>query len=236
MSGWDALDAELNRWTAVPATFWWRDDDAQQPTAALSALLELSHSRSVPLGLAVVPSKSADALAAALASSAMVQVLQHGYAHANHAPPEEKKAEYGDHRPAEVMSGEIADGAARLAGQFGDRFLPLLVPPWNRISVKLLPSLPPAGIQGLSTFAPRESGVPAAGLKQVNTHVDLIDWKCGRSFKGTARIVREMAAHLAARRMSRVDAGEPTGILSHHLVHDEACWTFLRRLFSHLDS
>ena len=33
---------------------------------------------------------------------------------------------------------------------------------------------------------------------------------------------------------SEADPTEPTGLLSHHLVHDEACWDFLDRLLGQL--
>lgn len=234
MNEWDALDAELDRWRRAGkvATFWWRDDDARVPTPALGRLLELSQSHLVPLGLAVIPATADAALAEALALNEMTQALQHGFAHANHAPSLEKKAEFGAHRPISAMTAEIADGTRRLRDMFDDRFLPLLVPPWNRISESLVPMLPSLGLVGLSAFAPRSSPSPAPGLKQANTHVDLIDWRRGRSFKGAPRIAAEIVAHLSSRRTSEVDASEPTGILSHHLIHDENCWKFLEQLFT----
>jgi hypothetical protein len=39
-----------------------------------------------------------------------------------------------------------------------------------------------------------------------------------------------LIGHLRARRLAEVDAEEPTGILTHHLVQDEATDAFLRRL------
>lgn len=234
MNEWDGLDAELDEWARAGsvATLWWRDDDAERPTEALSKLLELSESHAVPLGLAVIPAKVSAKLPQRLARYAMTRVLQHGFAHANHAPPNEKAAEYGAHRPLSAMALEIAGGATCLRTLFDQRFLPVLVPPWNRVAESLVPMLPSLGLSGLSTFAARPKGSPAPGVKQVNTHVDIIDWRRGRGFKGTAWLVGEIAAHLSARRSEDVDAREPTGILSHHLTHDEGCWKFLEQLFT----
>src|SRR6185503_10933091 len=83
---WDALDAELERWRAAGrvATFWWRDDDAVTDTPALRRLLELRASLDVPLALAVIPANADAALAALVPPE--VAVLQHGFAHRNHAP------------------------------------------------------------------------------------------------------------------------------------------------------
>ncbi len=236
VSAWKALDDELDRWqqSESVATFWWRDDDAEAVTPALARLLGLSAAHLVPLGLAVIPAKAGKALMASVSACPATNVLQHGFAHANHAPSNEKKAEFGAHRPVDAMCAELKSGAERLEAIFDVRFLPVLVPPWNRVSQSLVPKLASTGLIGLSTFAPRQTASPAPRLKQINAHVDLIDWRGGRIFKGATRIAEEIAAHLSARRRSMVDSREPTGILSHHLVHDEGCWEFLEQLFARL--
>jgi len=50
-AGWLALRDELLRWrdAGLVADFWWRDDDATHPTAALQQLLALSAAADVPL-------------------------------------------------------------------------------------------------------------------------------------------------------------------------------------------
>ncbi len=234
MSAWDALDAELDRWALAgrTATFWWRDDDAGAFSPALSTLLELSVAHAVPLNLAVIPAKAEPSLLQELDPESSPLVLQHGFAHANHAPRGEKKAEYGEHRPPAAMAEEIVAGLERLEAMYPQRFLPLFVPPWNRISKPLVAQLRSLGCIGLSTYAPRRSALVAPGLKQVNAHVDLLDWRGGRRFKGTARVAGEIAAHLSARRTGEADSEEPSGILSHHQVHDPGCWRFLEQLFA----
>lgn len=234
MSDWDALDGELDLWQRAGsvATFWWRDDDADAVSPELSRLLRLSEDHGVPLSLAVIPATAEPSLLQGVAPGMGPAVLQHGFAHANHAPPDEKRAEYGDHRPADVMGAEILRGVTRLRALFNQRFLPLFVPPWNRIAPEMVARLPSLGMVGLSAYGPRSSASPASGLRQVNTHADLIDWRGQRGFKGTARVVAEIAAHLCARRSLKVDANEPSGILSHHRVHDPDCWKFLDQLFS----
>jgi hypothetical protein len=41
-----------------------------------------------------------------------------------------------------------------------------------------------------------------------------------------------LVGHLAARRSGRVDANEPSGILTHHLETDEATWAFMEELLA----
>ncbi len=241
MTTWRDLEGELDAWTKAgrEATFWWRDDDAVEPTAALDRLLGLSCESGVPLAIAVVPGRSTATLAERLAAAAgSVTALQHGYAHCNHAPDDEKKAELGRHRPTAAVCEELARGAARMAGLFPRGALPVLVPPWNRIAPELLPLLPELGLTGLSTYGPRPTAAPAAGLAQVNTHVDIMRWAAPRGFLGEAEALGLLCGHLRARRDAAGDGGidteEPTGLLTHHLAHDEAAWAFLARLMPFL--
>ena len=60
--------------------------------------------------------------------------------------------------------------------------------------------------------------------------VDPISWRKGRVFAGAERTTEALADHLAARRERRVDPEEPTGLLTHHLVHDTETWEFLGAL------
>jgi hypothetical protein len=230
-SPWQLFADELSRWRDAGrvADLWWRDDDATQPTAALIRLITLAEEARVPLGLAVIPDGADPELFAALPSG--VAVLQHGSDHRNRAAEGEKATEFPATEPADSARQRIATGRTRLQALAGTRLLPVLVPAWNRFSAALVPQLVGLGFRGYSTFGPRVSPRPIEGLRQVNTHVDLIAWRRGRKFVGEERALGEAIEHLAARRTGAVDAGEPTGWLTHHAVHDEALWSFLARLF-----
>ncbi len=234
MSDWDGLERELDAWSdaGLTATFWWRDDDAATPTDDLERLLALRGDTGAPLALAVIPGTMADGLKARLAACHAaghdLSVLQHGYRHHNFAADGDKKCELGDHRPAQVVLGELAAGWQALDGVAGR--LPVLVPPWNRISSRLVPMLPEVGYAGLSTFDPRARAEPVSGLIQINTHIDPIDWKNRRQTYSAAAISAQAVRHLSARRTGRVDHREPTGLLTHHLAFDDAAWDACRAL------
>jgi len=227
MSTWHAFAEEATRWqeSGRTAQLWWRDDDAADSGPALDRLLALHRATRVPLALAVVPAHATPALADRLAAERDVDLLQHGYAHLNHAAPGEKKAELGLHRPAMVVLGELGTGWLALERLFGDRALSVMVPPWNRIAPALVPTLPEIGFSGLSTFGPRGRVRPVRGLLQVNTHADLIDWKNGGGFAGEAAVLGALVAALAH---ARTVTAEPVGLLSHHLAMDGGAWDFLR--------
>lgn len=226
MSGWNHLLEELDRWAAEgrTATFWWRDDDAGDVTPALERLRQTA--ADIPVALAVVPAAATSGLADTVGRLPGWRTFQHGWRHANHACPGEKKAEFGAHRPVPAMLADLEHGQRRMSVLFGEFFLPVLVPPWNRIDAALIERLAGAGYRGLSTFAGR--GATRPGLVCRDCHLDPIDWRGNRAFVGTAPALTTLVAHLRRRRHGNDD--RPTGLLTHHLVMDEASWAFCASL------
>lgn len=227
---WSDLEAELDRWSGAgrQAAFWWRDDDAAAASSALARLLALAEG--VPLALAVIPGTAEPSLAETLARRERVRVLQHGWRHANHGGT--AKSELGPERPLRARLDELAAGRDRLSALFGERVLPMLVPPWNRIGEDLVAMLPSLGFRALSTYKARRAALAAPGLAAINTHVDLVDWSGSRGFIGESAALGLALDHLQARRLGVADAGEPTGLLTHHLVQDAATGDFLRRFLA----
>ena len=227
------LHDELDKWSESGrnAELWWRDDDAQKSGPMLQRLLDISEQHAAPLALASIPDGVQADLAECLLDRDLVCILQHGFSHRNYAPETERKMELGWHRPDEQIYAQIVSGLKNLRDLFAEQFVPVMVPPWNRIDPRVVEGLKVAGLNGLSTLGPRTDEFPLVGLKQVNVHVDIINWKQGRCFAGEDACVEQIIRHLSAKREGRADVGEPTGIMSHHLVHDAGCWAFLDALF-----
>ncbi|KAA3510387.1 polysaccharide deacetylase family protein [Agrobacterium rosae] len=218
----DTLD-DFARRNAI-TDLWLRDDDATQPSAALDQLLDLSERYSIPMTLAVIPEPTGGALAKRLEHTSHIDVAVHGWAHQNHAGPEEKKRELGLHRPLETVLGELQAGLEKLNSLHEPRFVQLLVPPWNRIDETIIEHLSAAGYQALSVYGPEKPG----RIPLLNTHVDVIDWRGTRGGKDHDLLFAETAARMR----DAHDTGGMTGILTHHLDHDESVWSFLQRLFT----
>lgn len=227
MTGWSDLERELDAWETDgrAATLWWRDDDAVRVSDPLERLLGMSEASRTPIALAVVPRDAEPALGERLAGHRLCSVLQHGYAHLDRAPAGAGKSEFPAHRDRRRMLSELAEGRNSLI-RF-ERVLPVLVPPWNRIDPALLPALPGIGLRAVSTYKVRKARHPAPDVSCTNTHADIVDWPRERRFVGLGAALDLVVGHLSARRCGTVDAEEPTGLLTHHLVHDEACWDFL---------
>lgn len=203
---------------------WLRDDDATEATPALERLLGLLAAHDAPALIAAIPGALDPSLPDRLSDAPRTRVAVHGWSHANHAPPGAKKTELGVDRPVEAVIAELRRGREHLQGAFPDRFLPILVPPWNRIAPEVVAALPSAGFAALSTFGPER----AAPVPLINTHVDLIDWRGHRG----GRSDMDLSATIGA----LLDSGlSDIGVLTHHLAHDAQAWSFLERLLALAD-
>jgi hypothetical protein len=238
-SFWDGLAEELAAWQAdgVRASFWWRDDDAVAGTPALERLAELSANVGAPIGIAAIPKLIEPSLAPALAGHPTVWLLQHGFAHIDHAkgladPAKGGKGawELGLHRPIEIVLGELEIGREIMRAAFGAQFLPVMAAPWNHIDPALMPGLRERGYLGVSSYGERPLFPTLPGFVEVNIHFDVSNWKHGARFRGERAALEMVVGHLRRRRSGEAERGEPTGIVTHHAALDEASWKFMAEL------
>lgn len=224
------LEMELQNWQTAgrQPQVWWRDDDAVSLTPQLERLTQAASASGVEVLLAVIPAHADQTLADHVAQSTNLTPCVHGWSHTNHAPAGEKKCELGDHRALDAVLSDVSRGRQRLAHLFGARLAPVLVPPWNRMRADLAPRLGEIGIEAFSTFTHNR---PFPQI-QANTHVDVMDWKAsgGAAGKEPDRILSELAAALS---VSRTNGHYPVGLLTHHLVHDDAAWSSLGGVLAH---
>ncbi len=207
---------------------WWRDDDAGRYHARLDRLLALAAATGRPLGLAVVPAWLDDASARRVQAVPGVHVMQHGWVHADHAPAGAKSIELGGIIELGACRAALRQGASILRTAFGDRFLPVMVPPWNRIDKSCLEVLAGLGFAGLSTFADDARGT-SCGLVHINTHIDVIDWRGTRRMKPLEQLLDEVDGALSNPELAVL------GLLSHHLEMSLDDMERMRQLMAHVD-
>ena len=232
-AAWNALQTEVMRWRDAGklVDFWWRDDDACKPSPAFDRLIGLAQLLQLPLAVAVVAERLDPAILARPLAPAYL--MQHGADHCNRAAVGEKKTEFPADEPVDRALARLSSARAAIESAAPGQSVRVLVPPWNRISsAALLAALPAAGYRGVSRFGPRRMLHAVPGLVQVNTHVDIIDWRGRRGFAAEDIVLAQALGHLQAKRLGQADSMEPTGWLTHHAVHDGACWDFLQRLMS----
>ncbi len=233
---WNKLHTELAQWesSGQRLSLWWRDDDAVASTKNLERLITLSQKYSLPVSLAVIPASLEKSLSLRLQSTDKVTCMLHGYSHSNHSSPDMRKQELSPLRSTAETIAELEMGHNILRDAFGQKYIAVLVPPWNRIAPAFIPELHNIGLHGLSTLGARQfMQPPSSEVILNNVHVDIINWKT-RTYAGDGKVLNQLLDHLAAQRNGDCDSTEVTGIMTHHLVHDDACWSFLDRFFSEL--
>lgn len=215
------LDAALVR-TSEPVPLWWRDDDAGADAPALARLLDLAAQIDVPIALAVVPAWLTEDGRRRILACRQATVLQHGWAHDDHAPAGHKRLELGGTRNRAALRSDLLRGRATLEDAFGDRFLPVMVPPWNRVSPDVVAALSDWGYVGLSVYGGTAERM--GGLVRVDTHADLVAWRKARAYVGDDVVVAEIVRRFGENPQGAV------GILSHHLAMDATAWSALARI------
>lgn len=235
---WALLEEELNAWAleGIQATFWWRDDDAIAAGDKLDRLIDLTQNSA--LLLACIPAHAQKNLTSGIAGCTHVYVAQHGYSHTNHAPRGQGGGawELGMHRGVATTMSELEHGRALLQDLVGPAFLPVIVPPWNRIDDQLLTSIAQSGYRGVSAFGTRAHAELCNGLIIANAHCDPIRWKGGATFAGAQKTIMQLIEHLFARRNGQADKHEHTGFLTHHIDLDDVGWQFCKQLAGVIDS
>ena len=233
---WSPLRQEFSAWRSanLELPFWWRDDDAIEPTKELDQLVSLAEETNVPVHLAVIPRDATKTLASKITETNMLIPVVHGWAHQNHAPADLKKAEFGATRPAQDCADDMQNALRDMQSLFGDRLAVMFVPPWNRLDPALMVPLAEAGYDAVSTFLPRRETMPVPGLVQINTHLDPIFWRETRGLVPPETLVEKAAAFLKDRRCKITDNAEPFGYLTHHLVHDADIWEFSRQFLNEM--
>ena len=234
---WPDLQLELDRWAAAgkTASFWWRDDDVVEETPQLHRLDALSREMNIPVAVAVIPAQLQKSLPRYLGSRNNFVALQHGYSHINYAAAEAKKIELGGNRSTDEVQADLSLGRQQLDKVLGEQFIPVLVPPWNRIESRLYPALSQLGFCGFSAIWARKAVYLADRVLQVNTHLDPVNWRHNRDFIGDTNALEQLLTQLSSSRLTGDDMTEPTGILTHHLMQTEEVWSFCRTLFEMLN-
>jgi hypothetical protein len=223
---WQPLRDELRRWSEAgrKVKLWFRDDDAIEPTPALDRLLSLANRFDVPMALAIIPGPTGEPLAERLASENRITATVHGWTHQNYAPDDTKKQELGLHRPQQIVLDELHRGFDKLKALYVKQFVPLLVPPWNRIDDALLPHLAPFGYRAVSVFGLAKR----APIGLINTHIDIMRWHGVRGGLPHTEVIARLVEELQIRFDGH---DEPIGVMTHHLVHDDLAWDFVETLF-----
>jgi peptidoglycan/xylan/chitin deacetylase (PgdA/CDA1 family) len=248
-SAWESLTRELDCWKArdIISTFWVRDDDACDVSDPLRRLCTLAERHGVNVGLALIPGKLEQSLIKFLENRrAQFYPMCHGWKHVDYGR-RGRPAEFGSERPASALYDDGRRAFETFAEHFGG-VAAVFVPPFNRIADAMVSALPTIGFVGVSKgpralerrlsrivshigWAP-SARLPARGsVPHFDVQIDLIDWR-RRTARDAAAVASDLVGHLRLRRSGFVSPEVPIGLLTHHLVHDDAIWALCDDLFS----
>jgi predicted deacetylase len=158
--------------------FFLRCDDVTRPDAPFRRVVALFEKAELPLSCAVIPALAAKSLARFLrsrtAAGARLEVLQHGFTHAEHAGNRYLKQEFGPARAYRDQRADIAAGKKLLAGLFGKLSRPVFVPPFHMYNTDTLKALAALRFRALS--ASRRPEALPRGLAFLGTRVTVNEY------------------------------------------------------------
>ena len=237
--GFRLLAEELDRWSrsATPCSLWWRDDDLVRNSANLQRLQRTADAHGLEILVAVIPEQAERRLGEETSSMGQLVFCQHGLQHLSHESDTAEKSEFGPGRGLAAIRRDLETGFAICREIFGERFFPVLVPPWNNFHLEAIPVLAEVGFLGLSRYG-FLTAVDGADITFADTHIDLIDWQ---RLPGPGVLPQEemdirFAEVLRQRRTSNQWLHTPTGILTHHRVMGDGDWKALDELLDTLGS
>ena len=227
---WKKLSDELKKWEGINRTpiFWLRDDDITKGNSNIFRLINLCESNDTSLYLAAIPAEIDLKLVNKIKDYSKVYFFQHGYTHRNHSPGKISKSEFSSIREIDTMNSEIQKGFKILSDCCGEKFLPVFVPPWNRMTEKLFPFLPKLGLKAYSGKKTSFTKIKEIFIR--DAHVDIINWKNNRKFIGEIIAIKEIVNQLVSTRKNQSVTTMPTCILTHHKVMGDDSFLFLETL------
>ena len=222
----------LTQDAGLKTSVWWRDDDVFDDTKELNRLLHFSEKHDVPVHLAVIPKHLTDDARVLIKSNRNITVLQHGYAHVNHAKNGAPLNEFSLDREIEVMLNEIRCGFTKLSEVFDEQFLPLFVPPWGHVALPVIERLHKIGFVGVSLIGDNIKNYP--NLNNMNVHIDIHSWRTNSEIsydviiKPFERIANDFIKIISTEKF-RSNGYLNIGVLTHSQIMHENDWVIFKR-------
>jgi hypothetical protein len=219
-------------------SFWWRDDDLVEMTPGLERLSERSLQYRVPCLLSTIAERTSKKLSDLDHHGEILQFACHGLRHQNFERWRFRASEFGPSRSESDVANDLEAAWVAMKSVFGERALPIFVPPWNRFHPKHCEVLVKSKFRGLSSFAGNHPRIVPAAIRRFDVHVDIMDWRSTPVVLDQDVIVARLSRafrKLSPSKLFRPNAPlKPIGILTHHRVMNDAAWSIMDELFESL--
>jgi len=221
---WLELQQQLT--ASKPVEVFFRDDDVDEDEPTLRRLLDLFAGKNVPVILGVIPAKLTDEAVSLLAKfSDSIEIVQHGWQHANHELTG-RKCEFGHSRSFNEQFKDIARGQAQMHEAFGHDWFPAFIPPWNRCTAQTHQVLDQLGFRVLSQLHSVTSPLTGFSFQEMSVTLDLFRWKDGATLKPQEELLQAIVQQLSP--------SQPIGIMLHHKVMNDEAFLFVEQLLDAL--
>jgi hypothetical protein len=190
-----------------------RNDDVWTLDREFCFFFDAAIDRGIPVVHAVIPGKMDQKLIRFLCRAKnrtpqLLDIVQHGWTHANHSVEAGTKYEFGPSRSYTVQREDIQQGLKRMRTVFGELFTPAFVPPYHGYDQRTLRALQEESFQIFS----------AAGSRRPSPKRRFIEMPAPVSFtryeKGQKKIqnAKDMVGFLAR----DINRRPLSGVLTHH--------------------
>jgi len=196
----------------MSARFFIRNDDVWTLDREFRFFFDLALERGLPVIYAVIPGKMERGLVRFLCRAKertpqLLDIVQHGWLHADHSLEAGTKYEFGSSRAYGPQQEDIRQGFKKMRMAFGENFIPAFVPPYHGYDRRTLQVLHEEGFQVFS--AGGRLSQKSKGLIEIPAQVSFSCYEKGRpKIKNAREVVGILAGGIYGRALS--------GVVTHH--------------------
>ena len=190
-----------------------RNDDVWTLDREFRFFFDLAIEQGIPVVHAVIPGKMDQKLIRFLCRAKektpqLLDIVQHGWRHTNHAVGSIAKYEFGPLRPLESQSEDIRQGLKAMRKAFGEYFTPAFVPPYHGYDSCTLQALYKEDFKIFSAGTPRTGAIHQFLQVPAQISFSRYDNKGPTSIHCAKDVIGSLAKGINRRVLS--------GVLTHH--------------------
>jgi len=189
-----------------------RNDDVWTLEREFRFFFDAAFDRGIPVVHAVIPGKMDRELVRFLCRAKekaprLLDIVQHGWMHANHSDEAGAKYEFGRSRSLSAQRKDIQEGLKLMSDSFGELFTPAFVPPYHGYNERTIRVL---GEEGFKIFS--------AGGRRQGLKMKLIDIPAPVSFSRYDQGQKSIydAGRIIADLLKSLNRRSLAGVLTHH--------------------
>ncbi len=190
-----------------------RNDDVCTLDREFRFFFDTAMERGIPVVHAVIPDRMDQALVRFLCRAKektphLLDIVQHGWRHVNHAVDGRTKYEFGKSRSLTCQRDDIKQGLEKMRTAFGEHFTSAFVPPYHGYDARTVKVLKEESFQVFSAGA-RPSEIKDQWIIELPVQISFSRYESGKGILQSARdVMGQLTKEVHRRPLS--------GVLTHH--------------------